>query len=132
MTLGKYRAKRNLEATGEPAGEVRETGQQRFVVHEHHARALHYDFRIEMGGVLRSWAVPKGPSLEPGERRLAVQVEDHPVGYIGFEGTIPAGEYGAGTVNIWDNGTYDVKNITPDSIEINLHGQKLHGLYALV
>ena len=118
--------------SGEPAGEVRKTGLRRFVVHEHHARALHYDFRLEMGGVLRSWAVPKGPPLTSGLRRLAVQVDDHPVDYIGFQGEIPEGHYGAGTVNIWDKGTYEARHIAADSLEIILHGEKLRGPYALV
>jgi len=130
--LEEYLKKRNLPKSGEPAGEVHDTGQKRFVVHEHHARNLHYDLRLEMNGVLRSWAVPKGPSLETGERRLAVQVEDHPVGYIDFQGAIPQGEYGAGTVNIWDKGNYDTKNIIEDELEVIFHGEKLQGYYAIV
>lgn len=106
--------------------------QQRFVVHEHHARQHHYDFRLEMDGVLRSWAVPKGPPAQPGERRLAVQVEDHPLGYITFQGVIPEGQYGAGTVRIWDQGTYALEKREPDELTFVLHGTQLHGPYALV
>ena len=124
--------KETLRCPEEPAGEVRDTGKQRFVVQEHHARALHFDLRLEMNGVLRSWAVPKGPSLTTGERRLAVQVEDHPVGYIDFEGTIPPGEYGAGTVGIWDKGTYEPEYMKEDELEVIFHGEKLSGRYALV
>jgi bifunctional non-homologous end joining protein LigD len=93
---------------------------------------LHYDFRLELGGMLRSWAVPKGPPLQSGERRLAVEVEDHPVDYLGFEGTIPPGQYGAGTVRIWDRGTFKLEALNPDELKFVLHGQKLHGPYALV
>ncbi len=130
--LNEYRRKRNLTVSGEPAGEISDTGQQRFVVQEHHARALHYDLRLEMNGVLHSWAVPKGPSLTIGERRLAVQVEDHPVDYINFEGTIPLGEYGAGMVKIWDKGTFETQFIKEDELEIIFKGKKLDGRYALV
>jgi bifunctional non-homologous end joining protein LigD len=104
----------------------------RFVVQEHHARNLHYDFRLERNGVLASWAVPKGPPRQTGVRRLAVQVEDHPIGYIDFEGTIPPGQYGAGTVRIWDRGTYTLEEATPDELRFTLHGQQLQGPYALV
>jgi bifunctional non-homologous end joining protein LigD len=105
---------------------------QRFVVQEHAARHLHYDFRLEMNGVLRSWAVPKGIPLEPGVRRLAVEVEDHPVDYIDFEGTIAEGQYGAGEVRIWDRGTYAPEKLEPDELEFTLFGTRLHGRYALV
>ncbi|HEU0026416.1 MAG TPA: DNA polymerase ligase N-terminal domain-containing protein [Ktedonobacterales bacterium] len=104
----------------------------RFVVHEHHARRLHYDFRLEMDGALRSWAVPKGPPERVGDRRLAVQVEDHPLSYIDFKGVIPEGQYGAGTVAIWDHGTYTLEKRTDDELAFVLHGERLRGPYALV
>jgi len=104
----------------------------RFVVQKHQATHLHYDFRLEMDGVLKSWAVPKGPPATTGLRRLAVQVEDHALDYIDFEGKIPEGEYGAGTVEIWDKGTYTLKNRTDKMIEITLNGKRLNGGYALV
>ena len=105
---------------------------QRLVVQKHQATHLHYDFRLEMDGVLKSWAVPKGPPEEPGIRRLAMQVEDHMLSWIDFAGTIPKGEYGAGTVEVWDKGTYTLKNRTDKLIEFTLHGAKLKGDYALV
>lgn len=104
----------------------------RFVVQKHNATHLHYDFRLEMDNVLKSWAVPKGPPTEPGIRRLAVQVEDHALTWIDFEGTIPKGEYGAGTVEIWDKGTYTLKNRTEKMIEFALEGTKLGGNYTLI
>jgi bifunctional non-homologous end joining protein LigD len=104
----------------------------RFVVHQHQARHLHYDFRLEMNGVLRSWAVPKGMPQRPGVRRLAIQVEDHPLAYIDFEGTIPQGQYGAGTVRIWDSGTYTLEKAEPDELKFVLHGAKLKGAFVLV
>jgi bifunctional non-homologous end joining protein LigD len=132
MGLSTYAERRNFALTPEPKGEVQPSGQHRFVVQEHHARRLHYDFRLELDGVLRSWAVPKGPPLRPGERRLAVAVEDHPVSYIDFEGTIPRGQYGAGTVRIWDRGTFVLEEARPDELEFVLYGQKLQGPYVLV
>ncbi|MDH7556869.1 MAG: DNA polymerase ligase N-terminal domain-containing protein [Candidatus Methanosuratincola sp.] len=108
-------------------------GKERtFVVHEHHARRLHYDLRLEKDGVLKSWAVPKGIPLEKGSKRLAIQVDDHPLEYAGFEGTIPEGEYGAGTVRIWDSGTYEAISWEGGKIEVIFHGKLLSGRYALV
>jgi DNA ligase D-like protein (predicted 3'-phosphoesterase) len=104
----------------------------RFVVQRHDASRLHWDFRLEMDGVLKSWAVPKEPPTRPGLRRLAVAVEDHDLDYIGFEGTIPEGEYGAGTVEIWDKGTYDLESRKPEKIVFELHGERMKGRYTLV
>ncbi len=104
----------------------------KFVVQKHHATHLHYDFRLEMDNVLKSWAVPKEPPLASGIKRLAVQVEDHELSYGSFEGTIPEGEYGAGTVEIWDKGTYMLKQRSPTKIEFTLHGQKMTGNYTLI
>ncbi len=104
----------------------------RFVVQRHHARRLHYDFRLEMDGVLKSWAVPKEPPLEAGVRRLAVEVEDHALSYLNFEGVIPEGMYGAGTVEIWDKGVYTLKSRSSDKIEFTLNGDKMNGDYALI
>jgi len=132
MELEEYQAKRDFESTPEPKGEREDMAKSRFVVQKHQASHLHYDFRLEMEGALRSWAVPKGMPLEPGVRRLAVRVEDHPVSYIDFAGTIPEGEYGAGTVEIWDRGQYKLDRHEPDLLEITLDGEKLSGGYVLV
>ncbi len=132
MSLERYRAKRDFAKTPESAGEVESGGGSRFVVQKHQASHLHYDFRLEMEGVLRSWAVPKGPPLEPGVRRLAVQVEDHPVDYIDFAGEIPGGQYGAGTVEIWDSGEFKLDMQSPDRLEFALKGKKLSGDYVLI
>jgi bifunctional non-homologous end joining protein LigD len=146
MTLTKYIGKRNFKKTPEPKGKVlRPSKNLTFVVQRHDASHLHYDFRLELDGVLKSWAVPKGPSLDPGDKRLAVQVEDHPLSYGKFEGVIPKGNYGAGTVEIWDKGTYipeaDAngnptatlrKGLKSGSLKITLHGKKLKGSFALV
>lgn len=104
----------------------------RFVVHEHHATHLHFDFRLELDGVLRSWAVPKGPSMNPAERRLAVAVEDHPLSYIDFEGIIPKGMFGAGQVLVWDSGSFEIIEETENKIGFILHGRTLKGEFALV
>jgi bifunctional non-homologous end joining protein LigD len=104
----------------------------RFVVHEHHSSRLHFDFRLEMGGVLRSWAIPKGPSMNPSEKRLAIQVEDHQLEYIDFEGIIPDGQYGAGPVVIWDSGEYEPVEQRKDMIRFSLGGRKLRGGFSLV
>jgi len=139
MGLEEYKRKRRFNETPEPAGEVKLSAGNSFVIQKHHATRLHYDFRLEMEGVLRSWAIPKGPSLNPNEKRLAALTEDHPIDYGGFEGVIPKGNYGAGNVIIWDNGTYDM--VDPDTPEKGwkkgklhfvLHGTKLHGEWVLV
>lgn len=103
-----------------------------FVVHDHHASTHHYDLRLERDGVLKSWAVPKGIPEVPGQKHLAIAVEDHPLEYGAFEGTIPEGSYGAGTVAIWDSGTYDTLRWEPDRIEIVFHGKRLTGQYLIV
>jgi bifunctional non-homologous end joining protein LigD len=139
MPLDDYRRKRDFSATPEPEGSrpPHAHGALRFVVHKHAARALHYDLRLEIGGVYASWAIPKGPSLDPADKHLAVHVEDHPLEYGEFEGTIPKGEYGGGTVMIWDRGTFapvgDAEKMVADgALKFTLEGTKLHGLFALV
>jgi DNA ligase D-like protein (predicted 3'-phosphoesterase) len=132
MSLEAYRQRRDFRKTAEPRGEKVAGARNRFVVHEHHASHLHYDFRLDMDGVLKSWAVPKGIPLETGVRRLAVQTEDHPVEYIDFSGAIPVGEYGAGTVAIWDSGTYELDKQEPKEISFTLNGKRLSGGYVLV
>lgn len=144
MSTKNYQDKRDFRRTPEPRGKRRKSGKEPiFVIQEHEATSQHYDFRVEVDGVLKSWAVPKGPSTDPRERRLAIPTEDHPLDYAGFEGVIPAGEYGGGTVLVWDKGTYD--NITEKNgatvpmaealeqghVLIRLHGKKLSGGYAL-
>jgi len=131
--LKEYARKRDLKASGEPAAKVKDTGLNRFVVQEHHSSRLHYDFRLEMDGVLKSWAVPKGVPLEHGVKRLAVNVEDHAVDYMDFEGTIPDGNYGAGEVIKWDSGTYTLDEYREGkTIAVTLSGSKLNGRYVLV
>ena len=142
MSLRDYERKRRLGETPEPGLARGRSGRGKrpppiFVVQLHHARARHYDFRLEVDGVLKSWAVPKGPSLRAGERRLAVQVEDHPLDYAGFEGDIPEGHYGAGHVDIFDHGTWStdgdaLEQIAAGKLDFELHGQRLHGSFALV
>ncbi len=131
--LREYKRKRDFEVTPEPAGEVLEPGERAmFMIHKHHARRLHYDLRLERDGVLASWAVPKGLPEEPGIRHLAVHVEDHPIEYGTFEGTIPKGEYGAGEVRIFDKGWYEPLEWTDKKLSIRLHGERLQGEYHLV
>jgi len=132
MKSADYNKKRNFSKTTEPQWETSHEDLHRFVVQKHRARSLHYDFRLEMGGVLRSWAVPKGPPLEPGVRRLAIRVEDHPIDYIDFDGDIPQGEYGAGKVEIWDNGDFTLEKESADILEFSLRGKRLLGSYALI
>lgn len=136
IKLTEYKKKRNFKKTPEPAPEVKSSGKLIFVVQEHHATHLHWDFRLEEEGVLKSWAVPKGPPEEAGIKRLAMQVEDHPLDYAGFEGTIPEGEYGGGTVKIWDSGTYEtvLREGKPgrEIWRVELHGKRLAGQYTLI
>jgi bifunctional non-homologous end joining protein LigD len=151
VALEEYKRKRRFEETPEPPPKVEKKSGHRFVVQKHRATRLHYDFRLEMEGVLKSWAVPKGPSLDPADKRLAMQVEDHPVSYFDFEGTIPQGNYGAGTVMVWDVGTWEPLSPQPvngkyvpgteaeaaamlqkGDFKIRLHGQKLNGDFAMI
>jgi len=139
-SLKDYKKKRQFTKTPEPGPQKKSTRTGRiFVVQKHRATQLHYDFRLEAEGVLKSWAVPKGPSLDPTVKRLAMQVEDHPVDYAKFEGVIPAGEYGGGTVMVWDYGTYKPENsedvsaaIGKGELKFSLNGKKLQGSWALV
>ena len=139
-SLRSYRAKRDLSASPEPAGErssdATELSPQgdelpRFVVQEHHARRLHWDLRLERDGVLVSWAVPKGIPPDPAENHLAVRTEDHPLEYLDFSGEIPAGQYGAGTMNVWDRGTYVAHKFRDDEVIVTFHGERVRGRYAL-
>src|SRR5216110_2506180 len=136
--LQRYSAKRNFELTPEPQAARAKKGKAlSFVVQKHWASRLHYDFRLELDGVLLSWAVPKGPCFDPAEKRMAVHVEDHPLSYGSFEGTIPPKQYGAGTVIVWDNGTWEPAvdphaGLKDGKLVFALHGQKLAGLWELV
>ena len=137
MALEEYRRKRRFEKTPEPPPKVEKKAGHRFVVQKHAASHLHYDFRLEMEGVLKSWAVPKGPSLDTADKRLAMMVEDHPVSYYDFEGIIPEGNYGAGTVMVWDWGTWEPLGdasamLAKGDLKFRLHGAKLNGEFALV
>lgn len=151
MALEEYKRKRSFDRTPEPPPKLDPKKGFRFVVQKHRASRLHYDFRLEMEGVLKSWAVPKGPSLNPGDKRLAMQVEDHPVSYFHFEGIIPPNNYGAGTVMVWDTGTWEplkedysdhatsraerekqaAAMLAKGDLKFRLHGQKLHGDFVL-
>ncbi|AZB09836.1 3'-phosphoesterase [Chryseobacterium sp. G0162] len=147
MALKDYQQKRKFNETSEPKGKTKKSENKLiFVVQRHAATRLHYDFRLEMEGVLKSWAVPKGPSLDPQDKRLAMMVEDHPYDYKDFEGNIPEGNYGAGQVEVWDSGTYEpleessnvsdekelLKELHAGSLKFTLHGKKLKGEFALV
>lgn len=132
MPLDEYWKKRDFEKTGEPQGEVREQMGNVYVIQKHQATHLHWDLRLEKDGVLKSWAVPKEPPSEKGTKRLAVQVEDHPLDYANFEGAIPEGEYGAGTVEIWDRGTYTAEKWEDETIIVQIDGQRLTGRYCLI
>ncbi|MGA8229886.1 MAG: DNA ligase D, partial [Candidatus Acidiferrales bacterium] len=138
-SLKEYQEKRRFSDTPEPRGKVKASKGSHFVVQEHHARRLHYDFRLEIDAVLKSWAVPKGPSLNPSDKRLAIQTEDHPLEYGKFHGEIPAGHYGAGQVSIWDNGTFEMEGnlsaseqLARGELKLVLHGRKLAGSFVLV
>jgi bifunctional non-homologous end joining protein LigD len=139
MPLTAYRSKRAFTETPEPVGQVRQSGRSRiFVVQKHDATRLHYDFRLAVNGVLASWAVPRGPSMNPADKRLAVRTEDHPLEYARFEGVIPPGQYGAGTVMVWDLGKYEPLENPPEEqlargkLQIVLQGEKLRGGFTLV
>src|SRR5579872_3205568 len=137
--LAKYRAKRDFTKTAEPSGEPNPTqaDSRRYVIQKHAATRLHYDLRLELDGVMKSWAVTRGPSLDPNDKRLAVHVEDHPIDYNKFEGTIPKGEYGGGTVMIWDRGNWQPegdahRGLAKGHLSFTLDGEKLHGGWHLV
>lgn len=137
QSLKEYQRKRDFKKTREPSGRKSKGAGNSFVIQKHDASRLHFDLRLEMDGVLKSWAVPKGPSLDPGEKRLAVEVEDHPLDYGGFEGTIPKGQYGGGTVMLWDRGTYEaegdaLKAYKSGQIKVRFHGERMKGRWALV
>jgi DNA ligase D, 3''-phosphoesterase domain len=142
MGLREYRRKRDFKATPEPPGKISRPARAgkrslAFVIQKHAASRLHYDFRLELDGTLKSWAVPKGPSLDPADKRLAMHVEDHPLEYGDFEGTIPKGEYGGGTVLVWDRGTWEPmgdphKGYREGNLKFALKGDKLQGAWALV
>src|SRR5665648_8543 len=138
MTLKKYQQKRNFTLTKEPKGTVKNgPAHHLFVIQKHAASHLHYDLRLEMGGVLKSWAVPKGPCLDPSVKRLAIEVEDHPLDYGSFEGTIPKGQYGGGTVMLWDKGYWESDHPLPEeyktgAMRFELKGSKLAGAWKLI
>ncbi len=130
--LDSYRSKRDLDRTPEPGGAADASGDgNRFVIQEHHASSLHWDLRLEHDGVLASWALPKGVPIHPDENRLAVRTEDHPLEYLDFHGQIPAGSYGAGTMEIWDSGTYETEKFRDKEVMVVLHGERVQGRYVL-
>ncbi len=130
--LGRYRKKRDFEKSPEPAGDAPPGGEKRrFVVQEHHARRLHWDLRLEHDGTLASWALPRGVPAHPDENRLAVRTEDHPLEYLTFEGEIPEGEYGAGTMTVWDTGAFEAEKFREDEVIATFHGERVRGRYAL-
>ena len=134
MSLTAYKKKRNLKKTKEPKAKEKKSSSKKliYLIHEHHATHLHWDLRLEMEGVLKSWAVPKTPSANTKIKRLAIQVEDHPISYATFKGIIPEGNYGAGEVKIWDTGKYELIEKTSSKIIIDINGKKLKGKYALI
>ena len=137
MRLNNYRKKRDFKKTSEPKGKVRDRSSNIFVVQKHHAKNLHYDFRLAIDKVLKSWVVPKGPSKKTTDKRLAVMTEDHPLEYADFAGVIPEGQYGAGKVEIWDRGTWEpiseLKNWEKErKLEFTLHGKRLKGDWVLI
>ncbi len=133
MSLSQYSKKRNLKKSGEPKPKVlKDNSKKFFVIHEHHASHLHWDLRLEMNGVLKSWAVPKEPPKTKNVKRLAIAVEDHPLEYAKFEGEIPEGHYGAGKVKIWDKGNYNLIKKNKKEIEVEFQGKKLKGKYVLI
>lgn len=136
--LKEYNRKRDFTRTKEPAGKRTRTSGNSFIVQKHDATRLHYDFRLEVDGVLKSWAVTRGPSLDPADKRLAVRTEDHPLSYASFEGTIPKGEYGGGTVMLWDEGSWEpvpgksAKDLEKGHLHFILHGQRMKGEWLLI
>jgi DNA ligase D-like protein (predicted 3'-phosphoesterase) len=132
LSLSEYWRKRDFQKTTEPKGEIKLSDERIYVIQKHAATRLHFDLRLEMDGVLKSWAIPKEPSTLPDVKRLAVQVEDHPVEYASFEGTIPEGEYGAGRVEIWDRGTFKLIDRKENKLIVEINGAKLSGAYVLV
>ncbi len=134
MSLKEYSKKRKFSRTSEPKGKIKKSSSKKliYLIHEHHASHLHYDLRLEMNGVLKSWAVPKIPPTTKNIKRLAIQVEDHPLEYAKFHGIIPEGNYGAGKVIIWDKGKYILLEKTPKKIVFDISGKKLNGKYALI
>lgn len=132
MSLKEYKEKREFSKTSEPEGKERKSKKNIYVIQKHNASHLHYDLRLEFDGVLKSWAIPKIPPKLKGLKRLAVEVEDHPLDYANFEGIIPEGNYGAGKVEIWDKGNFELIEKNKDTIVVNIHGEKLNGEYCLV